>query len=808
MMQDWQIRLGQAFNQRLAATGFTDIRLMKLGKADDPYTVVVPKANREYPTQECYYAHAALNGSVVDTQLLNWANSGVMPTNSTPELDVITAFPPGETRRHIIAVALEGMTLQGGTPATVATLQAMLTDTNRMVQNSIYAAGGLVVGLRGGRYRRGNTNIHLAENTSFTDLTAIVADIPGGHDRWVLVSVDSTGAAHTTEGEDFESTFTDPINFRPVALPSSTLYLGAVRLTSGMTSLTGVVQNDSDIFNVLPVFVQATEPDETFAADVWIDTSAGNIIKIRNTANDAWESITSNKVTVLDTNLTIQDNADATKQGQFQLAGLPTATTITLDWPLRNTGLVIKTPGASSDNVIQPSGDFIPLVLKQFAGQTNPHLQMVDSDGNELVRFGPETGDGGTFKVSYSVAAISSLEFTISSASPNLKMDRWSTGQDSLISFSTTTSVKWSIGQLAAIASDDLIIGYNGLKTVRLGQTSEENVLVIESSGEVGIGTLTPGGRLHIVNAAAGAVGLVVQGAASQSANLLTLQDSSATGVFGISPSGRTRVGSSAVPTIDWLLINQNTSILSGSDNGIRSVFNSNPSASTSAALIAISSQVSISAGNAQNHTDALSAISASVSHGGTGTLTRAEGVRIVLSASSTGTISAAYGIRILAPINSGGGAISTAVGIEIGDHTVGGTNIALRTNAGLVILNEGGNANSDVRIEGDTDQNLLFSDASADAMGIGLAAPAAKLHIDQSSTTAAKPVLTVDQADVSEEFIRFIGSSANGVLTQSIVEAADVATPTLAGYLKIYVQDDGNQLTDQSYFIPIYTLA
>lgn len=91
--------------------------------------------------------------------------------------------------------------------------------------------------------------------------------------------------------------------------------------------------------------------------------------------------------------------------------------------------------------------------------------------------------------------------------------------------------------------------------------------------------------------------------------------------------------------------------------------------------------------------------------------------------------------------------------------------------------------------------------------VGIGTLAPTARLHIDQSYSTGAIPCLTLDQADVSEEFIRFIGTSANAVKTQSIVEAAD-ATPTLAGFLKVYVQDDGNQLTDQAYYLSIYTLA
>jgi hypothetical protein len=49
-------------------------------------------------------------------------------------------------------------------------------------------------------------------------------------------------------------------------------------------------------------------------------------------------------------------------------AGAATTTTLTL--PQRTTGLIITTPGASTDNVIQPSGDDKALVLKNNASQT------------------------------------------------------------------------------------------------------------------------------------------------------------------------------------------------------------------------------------------------------------------------------------------------------------------------------------------------------------------------------------------------------------------------------------------------------
>lgn len=76
-----------------------------------------------------------------------------------------------------------------------------------------------------------------------------------------------------------------------------------------------------------------------------------------------------------------------------------------------------------------------------------------------------------------------------------------------------------------------------------------------------------------------------------------------------------------------------------------------------------------------------------------------------------------------------------------------------------------------------------------------------------QEDTAGARPVLTVEQLDVSEEFIRFVGTSADGVL-QSLVDAVDMEDPgVIVGWLKIYVQDDGatNPIPDGAYYIPFY---
>jgi len=64
---------------------------------------------------------------------------------------------------------------------------------------------------------------------------------------------------------------------------------------------------------------------------------------------------------------------------------------------------------------------------------------------------------------------------------------------------------------------------------------------------------------------------------------------------------------------------------------------------------------------------------------------------------------------------------------------------------------------------------NLIFSDGIDGAgttlcsgnAGIGITAPTGKLHIDQFNAAGARPVLRLDQGDVDDSFIDFIGTSA-----------------------------------------------
>ncbi len=93
--------------------------------------------------------------------------------------------------------------------------------------------------------------------------------------------------------------------------------------------------------------------------------------------------------------------------------------------------------------------------------------------------------------------------------------------------------------------------------------------------------------------------------------------------------------------------------------------------------------------------------------------------------------------------------------------------------------------------------------------ISIGTTGPGAKLHIDQASTAGAIPVLLLDQADVDEDYFKFIGTSDTSA-DRALVDAADFTTPgSIAGWLKINVQDDQatNPITDGDYHIPFYSV-
>lgn len=82
--------------------------------------------------------------------------------------------------------------------------------------------------------------------------------------------------------------------------------------------------------------------------------------------------------------------------------------------------------------------------------------------------------------------------------------------------------------------------------------------------------------------------------------------------------------------------------------------------------------------------------------------------------------------------------------------------------------------------------------------VGIGTIVPTALLHIDQSSTTSAKPVLLLDQADISEEMMEFVTTIGTG----NAIEVVGAKTLTSTHFIKITIP---GELTR---YIPCGTIA
>lgn len=84
---------------------------------------------------------------------------------------------------------------------------------------------------------------------------------------------------------------------------------------------------------------------------------------------------------------------------------------------------------------------------------------------------------------------------------------------------------------------------------------------------------------------------------------------------------------------------------------------------------------------------------------------------------------------------------------------------------AGTFVHNEAG-ADKDARFEGDTDANLLFTDASTDRVGIGTNTPVAKLQVNGSFAIAAPVTVTTDYVVAATAYYIISNRAASNTLT------------------------------------------
>ena len=91
--------------------------------------------------------------------------------------------------------------------------------------------------------------------------------------------------------------------------------------------------------------------------------------------------------------------------------------------------------------------------------------------------------------------------------------------------------------------------------------------------------------------------------------------------------------------------------------------------------------------------------------------------------------------------------------------------NIPAATFVGANVWNEAG-ANVDQRMEGDTDANLFFLDASTDRIGIGTNSPTTKLQVNGSFGLAAPVTVTTDYTVAASATFIISNRGAQNTLT------------------------------------------
>ena len=129
--------------------------------------------------------------------------------------------------------------------------------------------------------------------------------------------------------------------------------------------------------------------------------------------------------------------------------------------------------------------------------------------------------------------------------------------------------------------------------------------------------------------------------------------------------------------------------------------------------------------------------------------------------------------------------------------HVVGGVKATgnIDFDGGSFTFNDS-HAAVDFRIETDTLTHAVFVDGSADKIGFGTSSPTSGfVTIDQASSSGAIAVLTLDQGDGDQEFIRFDGTTASD---QTASLTTDTSVGSLTGHIRVNING-----TD--FWIPYY---
>jgi hypothetical protein len=182
-------------------------------------------------------------------------------------------------------------------------------------------------------------------------------------------------------------------------------------------------------------------------------------------------------------------------------------------------------------------------------------------------------------------------------------------------------------------------------------------------------------------------------------------------------------------------------------------------------------------------------------------------GTGALVFANSPALVTPALGTPASGVVTNLTGTASININGTVGATTPAAGAFTTLNTSGAVVFNEAG-ANVDFRVEGDTEPNLLFVDASADNVGIGTSSPAQKLHISSASGTPSN-VLLEGAVTTGSSFI-FKNDAANQFTADRNFHLIDFITSntsstTTGGYVRIKAGQQ-NSGSDNATYMSFWT--
>jgi len=292
-----------------------------------------------------------------------------------------------------------------------------------------------------------------------------------------------------------------------------------------------------------------------------------------------------------------------------------------------------------------------------------------------------------------------------------------------------TKRISWDNGtEYIGRQGDSIIIG-----------TQSTTRILVNSVGNVGIGTSTPIGQLHVIGSGIFSSGLFV------GLTPVSLSGHNHNGVYADIATGDPQTSSNSIvdnsyalydPANGWPGLWIGDSSVNASDPAVFDSFKSNMGLSNAAIGTGVANHIAYWNSSSEIIADSGQLVWDSTNNRlGIGTTSPAESLTVY--GDSKYLYLQAQNNTGAAGIKFGNTAARQQMYIEgtssdlVIDSMNGGVTESIRIgyNTGAVTINESG-SDLDFRVEGDTDANLLFIDASADRVGIGTSTPGAKLDV------------------------------------------------------------------------------